>query len=327
LKNKIILTGLFLTTAISCSAYRPIVLNAYLDPETTTTVDYEDINWSYALFNQYASGLDFKFRLNYSQAISSTMLNRTVNYNTPSASIWFEDWTTITSTYAEGILNDSWRARVIDIFFSREFDRTTKNPITNKILIIQRKGENDTLNFELIIESRISYSVNIGSVYLSYVNGVDAGHGLESFSTFISFYNKDDELQQSFLLIDSLSGSGNNLYGLSTISTNVNRFDLQFRWIDTPPYNPGGKNAFLFIYQFNLFTQNAEISVPDDPEGDVFGFEFVAVEWWNILGHLQNFLWWVVNKSPISPIFVWLDTYVITWVSGLITFITGIFRL
>jgi len=61
LQNKIFATVLFLTSAVSCSSFRPtVLLEAYLDPKTTTTAGYEDINWSYALFNQYASGLTYE---------------------------------------------------------------------------------------------------------------------------------------------------------------------------------------------------------------------------------------------------------------------------
>jgi hypothetical protein len=146
--------------------------------------------------------------------------------------------------------------------------------------------------------------------------------------TFISFYNKDDLLLQTVLLRTS-SGIApailSDVYNLSTVITNVNRFDFKIQMIDIPPYTSDFSNYYIF--EFNLFTQNQEISIPDDAGGDRFGFEFVAVEWWNILGHLQNFIWWIINQSPIAPVFEWIEDYVITWVSGLITFITGVFRL
>jgi hypothetical protein len=107
--------------------------------------------------------------------------------------------------------------------------------------------------------------------------------------------------------------------------TNVKRFDLQIQWVDALPYNAG--QSQIYIYEFNIFTQNQEISIPDDATGDRFGFEFVAVEWWNFLGHLQNFAWWIVNKSPVAPVFEFIDTYIVTWISGLIDFITGVFNI
>jgi hypothetical protein len=84
---------------------------------------------------------------------------------------------------------------------------------------------------------------------------------------------------------------------------------------------------YIVFKEFNLFTQNQEIAIPDDPSGDLFGFEFVAVEWWNFLGHLQNFAWWIVNRSPVRFVFEFIDTYIITWISGLITLLTGVFNL
>jgi hypothetical protein len=98
------------------------------------------------------------------------------------------------------------------------------------------------------------------------------------------------------------------------------------RWVDIPPYVATADNYIVFK-EFNLFTQNQEIAIPDDPSGDLFGFEFVAVEWWNFLGHLQNFAWWIVNRSPVRFVFEFIDTYIITWISGLITLLTGVFNL
>jgi len=324
LKNKIILTGLFLTTAISCSNFRPVVLtNAFLDPESTTSVDYEDLNFSYALFNQYASGLDYKLRLNYSNQIFDN-LNSGLQFETRSGPFSFDinDWDIITSTFAEVELNTFWKSKVNEIFFDRDFNRTTKLPPRDYYLqFVKRVG--DTVNLEWIIESKIRYNVNIGSVYKSFRN-LDVG-GVTSMEIFLELFNDNQKLQSIRLTNDTSGVDRDYLFGLSTVVTNVNKFKLVYRFVDVPPYV---SNISLFrIYEFNIFTQGAEISIPDGAEDSIFGFEFVAVEWWNILGHLQNFAWWIVNKSPISPVFVWLDTYVITWISGLITFITGVFGL
>jgi hypothetical protein len=149
---------------------------------------------------------------------------------------------------------------------------------------------------------------------------------VDQYFKFIEFYNSNDILLQTYLLDqDRTNINRNYLYSLASITTNVKSFNLKLQWVDTPPQ--ATSNALIFIGEFNLFTQSQEISIPDDTDGNVFGFEFVAVEWWNFLGHLQNFAWWIVNKSPISPLFVWIDEYVITWISGLITFITGVFDL
>jgi hypothetical protein len=326
LKNKLILSGLFLTSVISCSTFKPIVLNAFLDPESVTpNTGYDDINWSYALFNQYASGLRYKFRLDYSNSLSTLDRERSIAYVDPLGVAFFTDFTTITSTFAEGELNNVWRARVNKVLFNRDFDRVTKFPNLTEYLVLRKFGVNENTFFSIILQSNISYSVNIGSAYFSY--NTNSNINITTLENFITFRNRDNVVLQRYRLDNNpASGDNHKLYNLATVTTNVNRFDIQLNWIDIPPYAVSPNNQLL-LFEFNLFTQNQEISIPDDVEGDRFGFEFVAVEWWNILGHLQNFAWWIVNQSPVAPIFEWIDDYIITWVSGLITFITGIFRL
>jgi hypothetical protein len=327
LKNKIILSGLFLTTAISCSAYRPIVLNAFLDPSSTTEVDYDDINWSYALFNQYASGLSYDFSLSYSTRYDFA-INNAIVYNDNATYFSFNEWDTIGSNQAIAInVSGVWRSRINQVFFDRSFNRTTKKANINRAFELIKFPNFDTLNWVITIRSNISYSVNIGSVFMSFESGVSGtGSQIEQYNKFITFYNKNNQVLQAVRLDTDVSRTFRNYqYNLSTIITGVNRFDLDFQWIDIPPFS--SETGYIYLYEFNIFTQNQEVSIPDEAGGNRFGFEFVAVEWWNILGHLQNFIWWILNQSPIAPVFEWIDTYVITWVSGLITFITGVFRL
>jgi hypothetical protein len=140
------------------------------------------------------------------------------------------------------------------------------------------------------------------------------------------FYDKNNNMLQQILLDQDRTGNARDrVYDLSTIITGVNRFDFQLQWIDTPPFVTTDSGSV--IYELNLFTQNQEISIPDDATGDLFGFEFVAVEWWNILGHLQNFAWWIINQSPLRPLFEWLDTYIISWIRSFIDILTGVFNL
>ena len=318
-----ILSSLILTGAISCSAYRPLVFtDAYLDPLATTVAEYDAINWSTALFNQYASGLDYTFRMNYS-TLYLQQLNDTVIFNTPTGPFYFNEWTTITSSFAEGKLSDANRARLNLIFFERNFNRTTKLPSTNNFLQFLKLSQ-DNVNVELIIKSRIKYNVSVGSILLSYLYVLNAA--MTSLIIDLTFYS-DDNVLQTIRLGDHTPASAtiHGLYDVGTIITGVNRFDLKFQWLDIPPY--ATNNSGMNIYEFNLFTQGQEISIPNDTDGDLFGFEFVAVEWWNILGHLQNFLWWIVNQSPLRPLFEWLDTYIISWIRSFIDIITGVFNL
>jgi hypothetical protein len=144
---------------------------------------------------------------------------------------------------------------------------------------------------------------------------------------YLQFFNENDEVLQQLDITGSRANftQYNELFNLGTILTGVRSFTIWVQGVDIPPLT--NSELSIDLNEFNLFTQDQEIRIPNDITGDVFGFEFVAVEWWDILGHLQNFAWWIVNKSPISPIFVWIDTYIITWISGLITFVTGVFNL
>jgi hypothetical protein len=325
LKNKIILSGLFLTTAISCSNFRPIVLNAFLDPESTTEVTYDDINWAYALFNQYSSGLTYDLRIDYS-TLDGQITGNSIRLFDNGVQTFFNDWDTITSTFslAENI-DPFWKNAFNRILFDRIFDRTTKKAVQSNSYIQFLKWPNhDSVNITITMRSNIKYKVNIGSVFQAFKSV--KGPMTESYFKYITFYNDNNKLQSFLLDTDNTFTDRNYLYDLSTILTNVNRFELQYQFLDIPPFETSGFGV-VEIWEFNLFTQQQEISIPDDTSGDIFGFEFVAVEWWDFLGHLQNFAWWIVNKSPISPLFEWIDTYVITWISGLITFLTGVFNL
>jgi hypothetical protein len=323
LKNKLILSGLFLTGVISCSSFKPVVLQAFLDPETTTDVIYEDLNFSYALFNQYASGLSYEVRLNYSNYYAFDV-NNAIYYYDGTTFFDFNLWDTVTSTYAEAVLNNTWRERFNTALFNRDFDRVTKKANQSSGFIQLNKRSGNNVNFQITIKSKISYSVNIGSIYMAFYNVMPVS--IDEFYMWFMFYDKNNNMLQQILLDQDRTGNPRDrLYNLSTIITGVNRFDFQLQWIDIPPFVTTDSGSV--IYELNLFTQNQEISIPNNAGGDRFGFEFVAVEWWNILGHLQNFAWWIVNQSPVAPVFEWIDDYIITWVSGLITFITGIFRL
>jgi hypothetical protein len=244
-------------------------------------------------------------------------------YSSPSVSEYFQSWDTITSTFAEAAVPALWRNRLNEVMFDRKFDTTTKKAVASPEFLFFKQPA-DTVNYEIIITSRINYSVNIGSVFTAFSN--QFGSGVDNFYYWIEFYDVNDVMLQSVLL-ENIGTTGNidRLYGVGDIITNVRSFRIKFQWVDTPPFTTNA--SYLALREFNLFTQGQEISIPDDASGDRFGFEFVAVEWWNILGHLQNFAWWIVNKSPVAPLFEWIEDYVITWVSGLITFIAGVFRL
>jgi hypothetical protein len=311
----------------SCVSFKPFVFSeAYLNPQSTTEVVYNDMNWSYALFNQYASGLSYTLRMNYSNYYAVNV-NNSVSVKISGITYLFQSWDTITSTYAEANLNALWTGRINSILFNRNFDRTTGKAITSDQLFLASYGGTNNVNLEIIIKSKISYNVNVGSSFLNVIGVKNVN--MDNTYIYLDFLNRDDELLQTFLLLNNdtlpVGTFDNSLYNLGTIITGVSQFNLKFQWVDTPPFAAAQSN--IVITEFNLFTQNQEINIPDDPTGNLFGFEFVAVEWWNFLGHAQNFLWWIVNKSPISPVFVWIDTYIITWFEGFFNFMEELFNL
>ena len=323
MKSKLILSGLFLTGAVSCASFKPFVLtDAFVDPSSITAVDYDDLNFSYALFNQYASALSYELKMNYSNYYAN-QVNFGFGVANATGYYPFQDWDFVGSSQATAVLDSVWANRINSVLFNRDFDTTTREAITT-YLVEFSKWPLDSVNLEISVISKIKYNVNVGSLYLAYTNNINAG--MDGALLWIDFYNGNQILQN--VLLSTTNNAGvpvDYLFGLGTIITGVDRFVLRVQYVDTPPFATGFSTWWL--HEFNLFTQGAEISIPVDTDGDRFGFEFVAVEWWNILGHLQNFAWWIVNQSPVAPIFEWIDDYIITWVSGLITFITGIFRL
>jgi len=318
---------LLLVVPTSCVSFKPFVFtDAYLNPQSTTIVNYDNLNWSYALFNQFASGLTYGLRMNF-DAYNINQTNFALRYQQDATTAFiFNEWNIVSGTFVEATeLSPTWRQRFNTIFFDRLFDRTNKKPTFYPHIRWDKNPILNSVNLELIIKSKISYNVNVGSVYNSFYA---VPVNIDKIETWITFFNKDNQLLQTFLLDTETVVSGvlqSDLYNLSTVITNVNRFDLKVQMIDTPPYTANFSNYYFF--EFNIFTQNQEISIPDDADGDLFGFEFVAVEWWNFLGHAQNFLWWVINKSPISPVFVWIDTYIITWFVGFFNFMEDLFKL
>jgi len=323
LKSKFILSALFLTTAISCSSYKPFVLSeAYISVKSrTTNITQDQLNFQRALFNQYASGLDFTIRLEYSNFYTNNVNLGLVYLPSAGSSIAFNQWDIVTGTFAEANLTGIWKQRFIEVLFGRNFDAVTKLPSTYPTMYA-RKWNLDSVNWIFKIKSKVNYNLNIGGVYLNYGSGINAS--INEFYIFMDFFNSNNQLLNRVLLDTDRSGSS-TFYDIGNVVTDVNRFDLYFQMVDTPPF--AGSVSDIYFNEYNLFTQGSDIKIPNDVGGDRFGFTFVAVEWWDILGHLQNFAWWIVNKSPISPIFVWIDTYIITWISGLITFVTGVFNL
>jgi len=322
-KNKIILSGIFLTGIVSCASFKPFVLtDAYLNPIASTIVTYDDLDFQTALFNQFASGLSYELSMDYSNYYAN-QVNIGFAATDLTGTYVFNDWDTVTATKATAVLDDTWRTRVNRILFGRQFDRTTNKAEDDNYLEFV-KWPLDSVNLEIKLTSRIKYNVNVGSVYMAFQNSI--GNNIDGVFMYISFFNGTEKLQDVLLFGSNTAGSQvDYLFDLATVITGVDNFVINIQHVDTPPFTTGFST--WEINEFNLFSQQSQIAIPENTDGDRFGFEFVAVEWWNILGHLQNFAWWIVNQSPVAPIFEWLDTYIISWIVGLVDIIVGVFDL
>jgi len=136
-------------------------------------------------------------------------------------------------------------------------------------------------------------------------------------SSLLSMYNSNGDNLASFTMFnleaDDPIPNTNLLYKISfpEIVNNVSRFDIMFSIV-------GGtvKNNGYELHEFNLFTYSDDLLVVPDNAGDnIFGLTFTAVAWYDILGHFSNFLWWLVNASFLRPIFLWIDLFIVRFVT------------
>jgi hypothetical protein len=303
-------------------SYRPLVItHASLYP-TPTLATRNDFNWSYALFNQYASSLEYSFRLDFS-SFSTSYLSSAIRMVVGGTTYSYGTWPTVGTGFAEsGILPDVWAQRLKTILFNRQFDTLNKATSTDRLILRKPfvSGDSD-VNLTITIRSTMNYRVNVGSLILA--SGITTSTSLDNFGMNIRFYSDlNVELQNAILWNTTTMSSDTRKFDLGTILTDINRFELSTSFTDIPP--GGSTSPEMIIYEFNLFALT-EIFVEDGDTDDLWGWEYEVVEWWNILGHFKNLGWWLINESPISPVFKWLDEYVLTWVYGFFNILEDIF--
>jgi hypothetical protein len=292
------------------SCYRPLVLsNAAIYP-TMTLATRNDFNFSYALFNQFASNLEYSFRLDYS-TLSTTYLSNAIGFFIDGVSYSYGTWPIVNTSYAEsGILDEITSQRLSRILFDRNFN--VSNKADNAARIRLRKspvsGDGD-VNLTISIKSKINYAVNVGTILLA--SQLTSVVGLDNFAMRVDFFNNNVLLQDAILYTSTTMANDTRKWDLGTILTNVNNFNLVISMTDIPPTTTS--TIEMTIFEFNLFALS-EIIIESGDTDDLWGWEYEAVEWYNILGHLKNLGWWLVNESPISPIFSWLDDYILSWI-------------
>jgi hypothetical protein len=126
----------------------------------------------------------------------------------------------------------------------------------------------------------------------------------------IAFYNNNELLNNiSFPQINDTTALNTYKAVFPITMTNVNALTFVFSMIDPT----GNGNPRFTLHEFNLFAAT-EIAVPDNADDTTFGIEYIQVEWWDILGHLNNALWWLTNESFLAPVFEWIDDYIIDFI-------------
>lgn len=317
-KNKLLALSL-IATLTGC--YRPLIFTDAAIYPTPVSATRNDFNWSYGLFNQFASNLQYSFRLDYS-VLSTTYLTTAIRMIVGGTTYNYGTWPVVTSSYAEsGTLDSTWSQRLSTILFNRDFDASNKALNTDRLSLRKSAvtGDGD-VNLTITIKSRVNYAVNVGTILLA--SQLVTTTGLDNFGLRTIFYNDTTILQDAIMYTSTTMGSDTRKWDLGTILTNVNNFDLIVSLTDIPPTT--GATIEMTIFEYNLFALT-EVVIEEGETNDLWGWEYEVVEWYNILGHFKNIGWWLINQSPISPIFVWIDTYIITWISAFFNILEDLF--
>lgn len=293
---------------------RVLGINA-LEPVSYVSADINDFTFTKAFFNQYSTLLNYDLYLEYPFGLTTlqkqTFRNNAVFYQPTSGSpaIWLTNWTTLETDYAETTLDNTWKAYFNEVLFSRNFIGLTGKAIEYPRIGIRKENISGTgldSDITLTIRSAIRYRIAPAEILLalSYTDPSD-----DTLIYSINFYNNDTLLNVIDFPQLTATTTIDTYKGVFPIAiTNVNELKLSFSLIDPT----GNSSPLVALSEFNLFAQT-EIAVPDQADSTIFGLEYIQVEWWDILGHLNNALWWLVNESFLSPMFEWLDTYIISF--------------
>jgi hypothetical protein len=302
--------------------YRPLIFTEAAIYPTPVLATRNDFNWSYALFNQFASSLEYSFRLDFSQ-FSTTYLSSAIRMSVGGTTYNYGTWPITGTGFAEsGTLDATWSNRLKTILFNRDFDVSNKAVSTDRLILRKPfvSGDSD-VNLTITIKSKMNYRVNIGSLILG--SGITIGTSLDNFAMNMKFYSDlNIELQNAILWNTTTMATETRKFDFGTILTDVNRFEIITSLTDIPP--GGTTSPEVILFEFNLFSLT-EVFVEDGETDDLWGWKYEVVEWWNILGHFKNIGWWLINQSPISPVFKWLNDYVLVWVFGFFDILGDIF--
>jgi len=307
---------------------RVLGINA-LEPISYVSADINDFTFTKAFFNQFSTLLNYDLKLEYPLGITDpdklALRNNAVFYQASSVSavIYLTTWDTLTGDYAETSLNTTWKGYFNEVLFSRNFDSSTGKAQEYPRIGISKLNVAGTAfdtDITLSIKSAIRYRISPAEMLLAW--SYFGGSG-DTLIYQIDFYNNGVFLNNITFPQITTTTSIDTYKGTFPIAlTNVNELKLSFSLIDPT----GNTTTSVRISEFNLFA-STEIAVPDEVESTIFGLEYIQVEWWDILGHLNNALWWLVNESFLSPIFEWLDTYIISFFTRVFNIMVGLLGL
>ncbi len=323
-KILIVLTSVIMT---SCPI-RVLGINA-LEPVSYHHATIEDFTFTKAFFNQFSTLLNYDLYLEYPTGLTTlqkqTFRNNAVAYQATSLSpaIWLTSWTNLQTDYAETTLDSTWKAYFNEVLFSRNFIGATGKAEEYPRVIISKENISSTgldSDMTLTIRSAIRYRIAPAQILLAF-SFTDPSDDVLIYS--INFYNNDTLLNVIDFPQLTATHTINTYQGIFPLAiTNVNELKLSFSLIDPT----GNSSPLVALSEFNLFAPT-EIAVPDEVESTIFGLEYIQVEWWDILGHLNNALWWLVNESFLSAVFEWLDTYIISFFTNVFNIMVGLLGL
>jgi len=320
-KRIIFLSVLFSIGACTPRIYVPAHGNIY--SSTINEATYDDFNFSNSLFNQYSSWISYRLEITtYTTLGTGTAPIR--YYTSPTVFTTLTGFTLISSgpplVYAID-LNSTWQNNFNTVLFGRNFDVTTKIAQRYPSIRFTKPVISGTSDIfvRLVIQSRLNYKINVGSMLLGMTTNMVYGDPEPEAAQLITFYDGSNNNLGSFITfnLENEEPAVNTpvMYRavFPLLFNNVSRFDITTSII-------GANNTsdnFIELSEFNLFTDNEALAIPDNAGANLFGLEFIAVPWYDILGHFNNFLWWLVNDSFISPLFIWINTYIFSFITGL----------
>lgn len=288
-----------------------------LEPISYVASSVDDFNFTKAFFNQFSTLLNYDLYLEYPTGLTTlqkeTFRNNAVAYQdtSGSAAIYLTQWDTLETDYAETTLNSTWKAYFNEVMFSRNFNSSTGKAEEYPRFIIFKPniaGTGLDSDITLTIRSAIRYRIAPAEILLAFSFDDPSD---DTLIYQLNFYNEDTLLNVITFPQLTATQTVNTYKGVLPIAiTNVNEIKFSFSMIDPT----GNSRPLVAISEFNLFAETS-IAVPDNADDSVFGIEYIQVEWWDILGHLNNALWWLVNESFIAPVFQWIDDYIITYIS------------